>query len=322
MRLKLKRCVEIMSLKIIAWELTRRCGLDCRHCRGAASDRDYAGELTTVECIKTIDAIVRVATPMLILTGGEPLMRDDLTAVAAYATDRGCRVVLATCGHRLTPVIVSILCDCGVRAVSVSLDAVTAEAHDAFRGVAGAYAKTLDGIQCLKAAGMPFQINTTVSKLNVDTLPELLDQAIALGAAAMDFFFLVPTGRGAGMAELALEPKARDRALAWIAELEHATPLHIRTTCAPQYGRFRKPAAAGREARPFRGCMGGRGFVFISHTGRLQPCGFLELPCGDLRSAGFDFGRLYAESEGFRSMRARNPFDECAARAHAFAGIV
>jgi len=307
-------------LKIVAWELTRRCGLACRHCRGAAIDRAYADELTTVECLRTIDAIVRVATPMIILTGGEPLVRDDVDAVAAYATRRGCRVVLATCGHRLTHDRVLTLRDCGVRAVSVSLDAVTAEAHDAFRGVPGAHAKTLEGIRCLRGAGMPFQINTTVSTLNVDDLPQLLDQAITLGAAAMDFFFLVPTGRGAALAGLALAPEARDRALAWIADQEHAAPLHIRTTCAPQYSRFRLPAGADRKAHPFRGCMGGRGFVFISHTGILQPCGFLELPCGDLRAADFDFGRLYAGAEGFQRMRARNPFDECAARAWAGRG--
>ncbi len=306
--------------QIIAWEITRRCGLKCRHCRGAARDRDYAGEFSTAECLRTIDAIVRVATPMIILTGGEPLMRDDVCDVAAYATRCGCRVVLATCGHRLTPRLVAALQESGVLAMSVSLDGVSAQAHDAFRGVPGAYEKTLEGVRCLREAGMPFQINVTVSSLTVNDLPRMLEQAVELGAAAMDFFFLVPTGRGAGISALALAPAARDKALAWIAGQEHSAPLRIRTTCAPQYRRFRKPAVAGEPARPFRGCMGGRGFVFLSHTGILQPCGFLDVPCGDLRAAGFDFGGLYENSDGFTRIRARDPFDECAAREYALDG--
>ncbi len=307
-------------LRIVAWELTRRCGLSCRHCRGAAQDRDYAGEFTTVECIRTLDAIVRVATPMIILTGGEPLVRDDIAAVAAYATARGCRVVLATCGHRLTRSVVTTLRESGVQAVSVSLDAASAEAHDAFRGVPGAHAGTLEGIRCLKAAGMPFQINTTVSTLNIDDLPAILEQAVGLGAAAMDFFFLVPTGRGTELAGLALDPARRDQALQWIAEQERTAPLRVKTTCAPQYGRFRRPDPPGRISSPFRGCMGGRGFVFISHTGILQPCGFLDRPAGDLRAANYDLGRLVAESECLREMRSLNPFDECPARRFAPTG--
>lgn len=300
--------------RIIAWELTRRCALRCRHCRGAASDRVDVNALTTAECYQTIDAIVRVGTPMLILTGGEPLMREDLFSVAAYATQRGCRVVLATCGYLLTPVSVARLQACGVMAVSVSLDAATAEAHDAFRGQPGAYAQALQGLACLRTAGMQFQINTTVSKLNVADLPKILDQAIRQGASAMDFFFLVPTGRGAALADLALDPTAQDQTLQWIAQQERTAPLRIRTTCAPRYHHFRLPADPNRPAMPFHGCMGGRGFVFLSHTGILQPCGFLDLPCGDLRAADFDFSRLYREAEGFQQMRTLDPFAECPAR--------
>ncbi len=307
-------------LRIIAWELTRQCGLQCRHCRGAASGRADANALSTAECYKTIDAIVRVATPMLILTGGEPLMRKDLFSVTAYATQSGCRVVLATCGHLLTPVIVERLRSSGVMAVSVSLDAATADAHDAFRGRPGAYAKALQGLACLRAAGMPFQVNTTVSKLNVADLPQILDQAIQYGAAAMDFFFLVPTGRGTSLADLALDSTAQDQTLQWIAQQERTAPLRIRTTCAPRYHQFRLPAGHGRPLMPFHGCMGGRGFVFISHAGILQPCGFLALSCGDLRAADFDFARLYRESEWFRKMRTLNPFAECPARTYAQTG--
>lgn len=315
---------------VVAWEITRRCELKCRHCRGAARDCDYAGEFSTEECFKTIDALAAFSKPMIILTGGEPLMRNDIFDVAHYATEQGCRVVLATCGHLLMLDATDRLKASGVMAVSLSLDAVTAAAHDTFRGIPGAYEKTLAGLEHLKTAGIPFQINTTVSKLNVSELPQMLAMAIELGAATMDFFFLVPTGRGSEIADLALDPAARDRTLEWIAAQAQTAPIRVKTTCAPQYKKFldlkleignsESTCHSPPATRPFLGCMGGRGFVFISHTGILQTCGFLDLPCGDLRTANFDFGKLYSESSVFKNMRTLNPFAGCPARAYARTG--
>jgi MoaA/NifB/PqqE/SkfB family radical SAM enzyme len=313
------------SKLIVAWEITRRCALKCRHCRGAARDCNYADELSTAECFITVDALADFSEPMIILTGGEPLMRPDIFDVARYAVEKGCRVVLATCGHLLTPENSAKLKESGIMAVSVSLDSAAAETHNAFRGIKGAYEKTLAGLDCLKKAGISFQINTTVSKLNVDELPALLAQAVALGAATIDFFFLVPTGRGAQMVDLALNPAERDRALEWIAAQAETAPIRIKTTCAPQYNKFLSsdlcpPSSDLSRNGTFRGCMGGRGFVFISHTGILQPCGFLDLPCGDLRAAGFDFETLYRNAAVFKNMRTLNPFAGCPARAYARTG--
>ncbi len=303
---------------IIAWEVTRRCGLKCQHCRGASTAGGYDNEFSTAECLKTIAAIARVARPMIILTGGEPLMRADILDIAGYATRSGCRVVMATCGHLLTPVIAEKLKSSGVMAVSISLDAATAAEHDAFRGVTGAFDASLRGLACLKAAGIPFQVNTTVSRLNATDLPRILDLAVVLGASAIDFFFLVPTGRGAAIADLELDAAERDNALRWIASKERTSPLRVRTTCAPQYKQFRLPDDnPERPSPPFHGCLGGRGFAFLSHTGTLQPCGFLDIPCGDLRSVDYDFPRLVNESSVFKRMQASNPYDECPARKHA-----
>ncbi len=304
--------------RIVAWEITRRCELKCRHCRGAAHNCDYGGEFTTQECYKTIDALAAFSRPMIILTGGEPLMREDIFPVARCAAEKGCRVVMATCGHLITPAVAGKLKASGVMAVSISLDAATAEDHDVFRGISGAYEKTLAGIEMLKGAGIPFQINTTVSKLNVDDLPQILEKAVMLGAATMDFFFLVPTGRASEIADLALDAAGRDRALEWIAQAARTSSIRVKTTCAPQYKKF--VTGNSKLETPFRGCMGGRGFVFISHTGVLQTCGFLDLPCGDLRAANFDFEKLYNESDVFRNMRTLNPFAGCPARAYARSG--
>ncbi len=311
-----------MKPTIIAWELTRRCTLQCRHCRGAAMDSGYEQELRAEECLRTVAAITRFCQPMFILTGGEPLLRPDVFDLAATITSHGCRVVLATCGHTLTEPVVAKLQASGVMAISVSLDAATAEAHDAFRGVPGAFEKTLAGLTVARTAGLPFQINTTVCTRNVQQVPEILAHAIKLGAMAIDFFFLVPTGRGAQMSDEVLAPQARDKVLRWIARQEQEAPIRVRTTCMPEFRHVRLPAKPGVSQPPFQGCMGGRGFVFISHTGILQPCGFLDVACGDLRSADFAFAHLYQTSPVFQRMRALDPFAGCPARDHACSGAL
>jgi len=298
--------------KVVAWETTRRCALRCRHCRGAARDTPYDGELTTAEGLRLIEALARAGNPLLILTGGEPLSRPDIYDLVRHATDRGLRAVLAPCGPLLTPETVRRLIASGVRRISVSLDGPDAETHDAFRGVPGAFEAALRGLRHAREAGLEFQINTTVSRHNVNVLPALLDLAVGLGAAAFDAFFLVPTGRGADLRELEISPSDYERTLRWLAGVAAAGPLPVKATCAPHYARVAAlaggtpppPFPGERTVRPASaGCLAGRGFVFISHRGLLQPCGFLDVACGDLRRSNFDFGALYAESPVFQALR-------------------
>jgi len=209
--------------RVIAWETTRRCSLRCKHCRGSARDENYGGELTTDECLKVIDSIAAFAKPILILTGGEPMARDDIYQLARHATDVGMRVVMAPCGHLITPETARQLKESGVMAISISIDGATAEAHDAFRGVPGAYERTIQGLQYAIDAGIPFQINTTVTKENVDDLPAIHDLAVSLGAAKFDVFFLVPTGRGSALRDLALSPTESEKALKWVLEKSKST---------------------------------------------------------------------------------------------------
>ena len=165
------------SPRVIAWELTRRCSLQCQHCRGAAQDCAYEGELDTDECFQVLDSIASFAKPVLILTGGEPMMRDDLYRIAARASELGMHPVLAPCGHLITPATATRIRESGIRAISISLDGADAASHDAFRGVPGAHERTMQGLQHAIAAGIPFQINTTVTRQNVADLPAILDQA-------------------------------------------------------------------------------------------------------------------------------------------------
>ena len=324
------------QVKVVAWETTRRCALRCRHCRGAARATEYVGELTTAEGLRLIDAIADYAKPVLILTGGEPMSRADIYDLARHAADRGLRVAMAPCGPLLTPETARRLIAAGVRRISVSIDGADAATHDAFRGVAGAFEAALRGLRGAREAGLEFQVNTTVSRHTADQLPAILDLAANLGAAALDLFFLVPTGRGAALKDLELPAPDCERTLQWVADAARQAPISIKTTCAPHYARFAAPPAAapGRPAgRAASGCMAGRGFVFVSHQGILQPCGFLDMACGDLRAADFNFGCLYETAPVFRALRDvdayhgkcgvceyRRTCGGCRARAYAMSG--
>lgn len=289
---------------MVAWELTRRCPLSCLHCRGSASDRTHTGELDTAECHRVIDSIARFAKPMLILTGGEPMTRDDLYDIASHAAEAGLRPVLAPCGALINPQSAKRIRDAGITAISMSLDGPTAVEHDAFRGVPGAFEHAMNGIRYIRDAGIPFQINTTVTRRNVSQLPKMLELATGLGAKTLDLFFLVPTGRGAQLANEEIDSEQYEAALEWAARSVLTASIALRTTCAPHV--VRVAAQAGIKppgGRPLGGCLAGRGFVFISHRGVLQPCGFLAVPCGDLREADYNFQTLYENSPVFQKLR-------------------
>jgi len=261
---------------------------------------DYPGELTTKEGMRLIDGIAAFAKPVLILTGGEPMTRTDIYDLARHATDSGLKVAMAPCGPMINPKTADLIKQSGVRRISISIDGANAATHDAFRGVSGAFESATMGIMYAKESGIEFQVNTTVTRHNVAELPAILKLAIELGAAALDVFFLVPTGRGASLKELEISPDEYERALKWVTEASAKAPIAVKTTCAPHYARIQTQLTGKRSGG---GCMGGRGFVFISHVGIVQPCGFLDLACGDLRKQDFNFKEIYEESEIFRKLR-------------------
>ena len=320
-------------LHVVAWETTRKCPLNCIHCRAAADNSQPEDELSTEEGFRLIDGIAKFAKPMLILTGGEPMTRKDIYELASYATSKGFRVVMASCGHFLTPESAEKIKTSGIKALSISLDGADASTHDAFRGSTGAFEKSLAGIRCAREAHIQFQINTTVSRLNVHQLAQILDLAENIGASAVDFFFLVPTGRGRELDAEMLPTPEYEKTLLWIAEERSRRKIRIKTTCAPHFSRISQ--SVDSETKPEGACLAGGGFVFVSHRGIMQPCGFLDVQCGDLRKADFNFGKLYLESEVFRNLREPDRYEGkcsvcefrkvcggCRARAYAASGHV
>ncbi|OGP55288.1 MAG: heme b synthase [Deltaproteobacteria bacterium RBG_13_52_11] len=300
------------DLRMIAWEITRSCNLNCLHCRAAAEKGPYEGELTFEECFRFIDEVAAFSKPVLILTGGEPLLREDIFEIASYGTRKGLRMVMAVNGTLLDAKKAQAAKRAGIQRVSISLDGATAEGHDQFRGVIGAFAGAMEGINYLKEAGLDFQINTTVTKGNLAEIETILQLAIRLGAVAHHIFLLVPTGRGRELAGEDVAPDAYEQALAWFAEQEDKVPLQLKATCAPQYYRIVHQRGGAKDWKEqgeglhtfTRGCLGGISFCFLSHRGDVQPCGYLEINVGNISERPFQ--EIWAEAEVFQRLRDVN----------------
>ncbi len=299
------------ELRLVAWEVTRTCNLHCIHCRAAAVDKPYPGELTTQECLSVIDQITAFARPIIIVTGGEPLLRPDVFDIVKYGTDKGLRMVMAPNGTLLTEDVARRLKACGVQRISISIDGASAEVHDDFRQMPGAFEGSMRGIRAANAVGLDFQINSSITARNLGEIPKILDLAVKLGAKGLHIFMLVPTGRGENLKGVEISPEQYEQALNWFYEQRDKVPFHLKATCAPQYYRIlrQRAEAEGKKVTPedygldavTRGCLGGQSFCFISHVGQLQPCGYLELDCGNVRREGFE--RAWKESPIFKQLR-------------------
>ncbi len=299
------------SLRLVAWEVTRTCNLACIHCRAAALDRPYPNELSSQECFSVLDQIGEIGKPIIILTGGEPLLRPDIFEIAAYGNARGFRMTMAVNGTLLTRGKADRMVQAGIQRISISIDGATASSHDAFRQVQGAFQGALGGIDNAKAAGLDFQINTTITKQNLHELAAIQDLAVSLGAVAHHIFLLVPMGRGKDLDEQGISAEQYEDTLHWFYEQKDKVPLQLKATCAPHYYRILRQRAKseGKEVtmQSFgldamtRGCLGGTGFVFLSHLGQVQPCGYLELDCGNVREKSFK--EIWENSEVFRNLR-------------------
>ncbi|MBU1611274.1 MAG: radical SAM protein, partial [Proteobacteria bacterium] len=280
------------ACRLIAWEVTRSCNLACKHCRAEAHTEPYPGELTTEEAKALIDTFPEVGNPIIIFTGGEPLMRHDIFELIPYAKSKGLRCVMAPNGTLLTPENTLKIKEAGIERCSISIDAPTAEQHDDFRGVQGAFQASMNGIQMLKDQGIDFQINTTVTKNNLPFFKDIFHLCKDLGASAWHIFLLVPTGRAAELGTEVITDQEYEQVLNWFYDFQKTTDMQLKATCAPHYHRILRQRAKedgipvtfenfGLDAVS-RGCLGGVGFCFISHRGQVQPCGYLELDCGDV----------------------------------------
>ena len=283
---------------VIAWEVTRACAFACVHCRADAIPQRDPKELNTAESYTLIDQLAEFGNPILIFTGGDPMMRRDLFDLIAYATEKGLRCSLTPTATAL-PTLDRLkqAREAGIRRVALSLDAPTPEVHDAFRQVPGSWQRTMDILHRAKDAGCSVQVNTTVTKFNVDLLPTMVSFIEEVEAVQWSVFFMVPTGRA--QAQYMISPQEHERVFHWLYDLSREAPFDIKGTAAPMYRRVaieRKKAEVGKKGnvtfqgagfqyadglhRPRKGVNDGNGFLFISHIGEIQPSGFLPITAG------------------------------------------
>ena len=303
----------------IAWEVTRACAYACVHCRADALHTPDPRELNTEESLRLIDRLAEFGSPILIFTGGDPMMRKDLHELIAYATQKGLRCSLTPTATALpTTERLEKVRDAGIRRIALSLDAPSAEIHDNFRQVPGSWQRTMDILRRAQSIGMSVQVNTTVAKHNVDILDEMVPFIQEVGAVQWSLFFLVPTGRAQASSMISAEE--HERTFNWLYDLSKNAPFDIKSTAAPMYRRVaieRKRAeqsdgtpvtfqGAGFQYadglnRPTRGVNDGNGFLFISHVGDIQPSGFLPLTAGNVRTD--DVIDVYRHSQLFTDLR-------------------
>lgn len=339
--------------RLIFWELTTGCNLRCLHCRASATELASPDDLTTEESLALIDQFAEYAPLILVLSGGEPLYRKDVFRLASHATSRGIKVALATNGTLVDEGVARRAKAAGIVRVAISLDGADAATHDGFRGIPGSFVRAINGMKCLQAEGIGVQINSTLTKRNADQLQRIYDLALALKAAALHTFLLVPVGCGLEIAEAEMiSPTEYEAMLNWFYDREKEGRIELKATCSPHYYRVRRqrmaedrrngidvPATIGAHPHSrhpdlsavTRGCLAGTGVCFVSHKGQVQPCGYLPLSAGNLREQ--TFRDVWENSDLFASLREtdhlegkcgccefRNICEGCRARAYAESG--
>jgi len=301
--------------RVVFWETTTACNLDCAHCRRLDVRQQLSSlDLTTDEGKRLINQLAACGRPLLVLSGGEPLMRPDIFDLADHAHREGFRCALASNGTLIDRAIAEKIAAAAVHRVSVSLDGADAATHDWFRRIAGSFDRALAGIGHLRAVGVPVQINMTLTRHNVGQIAALFALAEQVGAIALHVFALVPVGCGLEIADdQLLSPEQTEQALTHFYELSKHSRLETRATCAPQYSRIVRQECAVEKRQsdtwsggpdPGRGCLAGSGVCFISHEGKVFPCGYLPVEAGDLRRERF--ASIWLHSPVFARLRRRD----------------
>lgn len=319
---------------LVFWETTRACLLACRHCRASATAQALPGELSEAEGHALIEQVAGFGRPhpILVLTGGDCLLRPDVFDLVEHAASLRVPVCLSpSVTPLLTPEMIGRMVDSGVKAVSVSLDGANAETHDGVRGITGHFEATVRAIGALVAAGLTLQVNTTVMRLNVDQLADIAALVARTGTHMWEVFFLVHVGRG--VATGAVTPAEHEDVCHFLYDASHHGFV-VRTVEAPFFRRIVALRRAGgrppdspqyrRLARRLDDLLGpatrtasahtaatrdGKGILFVAHDGEVYPAGFLPLPLGNIRDRPLH--AIYRDSAVLRSIRAATFTGRC-----------
>ncbi len=297
---------------MLYWEMTRSCGLVCRHCRAEANAERHPDELTTAEGEALLDTVLGFGSPMphVVFTGGDPLRRPDLADLVRAARARGIGASLAPAATpELTREALFRLKEAGVQNISLSLDGSNAARHDGFRGVEGTFDLTVKAAGWAQEAGLPVQLNTLVTNETLDDLPAIYELCPSLGIMRWSLFFLISVGRGTDLQEIS--PAESERLMAWLLEIGKAAPFQVKTTEATHYRRIAirtmhdrgmtdEEIAQTSIGRGF-GIRDGNGIMFVNFDGDIYPSGFLPVAAGNVRRD--DIVEVYRHSPLFTSLR-------------------
>jgi heme b synthase len=302
------------EVKWLAWEITGRCNLNCIHCRSSSDMGSDQGDFSLEEAKTFIDELTSFATPVVVLSGGEPLMREDVFDIAAYGTSKGLRMAMATNGALVNDEICDKIKASGIRIVSLSLDGSTAEIHDDFRQQPGAFESTLRAAEYFRKHGIEFIVNSSFTKRNQDDIPNCYKLAKEIGATAWYMFMIVPMGRGEELLAELVSKEDYDHILKWHFEMElEEKEMLVRPTCAPHYYRIVQQEAKAkgldfkRRNLKFgtgggKGCIAAQSIAFIGSRGDVQPCSYFPQSAGNVKKQHFK--EIWEESQLFQDMRS------------------
>jgi heme b synthase len=331
--------------KWIAWEVTRRCNLNCVHCRSASTMNSFDTAFNTDEAKKFIDDVVSFASPVVVLSGGEPLLREDLFEIASYGTEKGLRMCIATNGSLVTDDICLKMKASGIRMVSMSLDGSNPATHDNFRSQPGAFEGVERAAALFNKHGIEFLINSSFTKRNQKEIPDVMKVAKRLGAKAWYMFMIVPTGRGEEIMSELISKEDYEELLKWHYEMEKdEKDMLVRPTCAPHYYRIvpqmnklaEKDEKLERRTLKFstggsKGCLAGQLICLITAEGEVYPCSYFPRSAGNVKKTHFkdiwDNSELFRELRDFKGYKGKcgeceyvNVCGGCRARADAVYG--
>lgn len=297
--------------KWIAWETTRKCNLRCIHCRSASDIHSPEGGFQTPEALRLIDTIADYYPAVLVLSGGEPLLRPDIFDLARHGTGRGLRMCLATNGTLVDQAACGKIKETGIRMVSMSLDGASAQVHDDFRGQPGAFDGVIRAARLFREAGIEFILNSSFTKRNQADIPATFRLAKSLGATAWYMFMIVPTGRGEDVLSELISPEDYEEILRWHYEQEKLeSDVLMRPTCAPHYYRVIQEENRKADDKLVRrnlkfstggkkGCLAGQTICLIDNNGDVYPCSYFPVSAGNVKTTPFqeiwENSRLFAE---------------------------
>ncbi len=304
---------EGFTLKWLAWEVTRRCNLRCVHCRCSSHEGSTEGDFSTDEGKRLLSDIVSFANPVVVLSGGEPLLREDIFELASFGTSLGLRMCMATNGSLVDDEVCRRMDKSGIQMVSLSLDGSAAAIHDDFRQCPGAFDGVIRAAETFRRNGRKFLINSSFTRRNRSDIPAVFRLAKSLGAMAWYMFMIVPTGRGADILEELISGDDYDEILEWhFLQESQEDEILMRPTCAPHYYRLARQLFAARGIKQERrslsfstgggkGCIAAQSICLIDCFGNVKPCSYFPRSAGNVKET--PLGEIWEKSPFFLELR-------------------